>query len=215
METLLLHPSNRYFYHPESGWPRDRVRPLGLSTSTDNPTTRKEKEREPGYKVNLNFPKRLPKLISCVFFLSRASWIKTSDCLTASSFCCFDYECVSEYVEHVLTGKKSTQAKLKKHRRFSIILCCTKGLCCVNTNLNTFFFSINAYNMTKAKCFRIFHFLCKVFLFRWQWKYFFLRQCNIMLCCCCCCWFSLKFWKIGVGQTISTLWSSQVFKLNH
>lgn len=92
----------------------------------DNPTTRKEKEREPGYEVNLNFPKRLPKLVSCVFFLSRASWIDTRDCLTASSFCCFDYECVSEYVERVLTGKKkSTQAKLKKHKRFLIFLCCT------------------------------------------------------------------------------------------
>ena len=49
----------------------------------------------------------------------------------------------------------------------------------MNTNLNTFFFSINAYNITKAKCFQIFHFLCKMFLFRGQWNYFFLRQCYI------------------------------------
>lgn len=108
------------FYHPESGWPRDQVRPR--ASPPDNPTTRKEKEREPVYEVNLNFP----KLVSCVFLLSRASWIDTRDCLTASSFCCFDYECVSEYVERVLAGKKkSTQAKLKKHKRFLIFLCCT------------------------------------------------------------------------------------------
>lgn len=93
--------STDIFYHPESGWPRDQVRPR--VSPPDNPTAREEKEREPAYEVVLNFP----KLISCVFFLSRASWVNTRDCLTAWSFCCLDYECVSEYVEHVLTGKKN------------------------------------------------------------------------------------------------------------
>ena len=92
----------------------------------DNPPTRKEKEREPGYEVNLNLLKRLPKLISCVFFLSRASWINTRDWLTASSFCCFDYECVSEYVEHVLTGKKNRPKQSLKSTKgfwYSYVVC--------------------------------------------------------------------------------------------
>ena len=58
----------------------------------DNPTTRKEKERESGHEVEPDF---------LLFFL-------VGDKLNlACSFCCLDYECVSEYVEHVLTGKQN------------------------------------------------------------------------------------------------------------
>ena len=89
----------------------------------DNPPTRKEKEREPGYEVNLNLLKRLPKLISCVFFLSRASWLKLVDGFVILLLWLWMCKWICRARPH--WKKKSTQAKLKKHKRFLIFLCCT------------------------------------------------------------------------------------------
>lgn len=91
----------------------------------DNPTTREEKEREPGYEVNLNFKSDFQnwflEYFSCrgqVELILEIAW-------RLGHFVAWTMNVLVNMSSASSLEKKSTQAKLKKHKRFLIFLCCT------------------------------------------------------------------------------------------